>query len=369
MKKKIWNAVRACVPIWSAILFGLFFISLVVVFFVKRSSAFAGALHETVGVGIRAFFATMTSWIPISLAEFILLASPILVILLTVAVFRHVKRSYVQAIRFCVSLLSIVSVMYTLSAFGYEPGFYVESVDKKLDLQREDLSAEQLYETAMILVDEIEKDLPHVSFPQKTYSAMTFSYSDMNKKLNDAYDTLCDTYPDFQRLYSNTKPVMLSEPWTYTHISGMYTFFTGEANVNVNYPDFIVVSSAAHEMAHQRGINREDEANFVAYLVCSMSDDPYVRYCGNLDVLNSVLGKLYAASPELYMKVASRVPQEVRRENASYSEFFDKYRETVVSEVSTAVNDKFITSNNQPAGVKSYGLVVDLVAAYLLGDK
>ena len=56
MKKKIWNAVRACVPIWSAILFGLFFISLVVVFFVKRSSAFAGALHETVGVGIRAFF-------------------------------------------------------------------------------------------------------------------------------------------------------------------------------------------------------------------------------------------------------------------------------------------------------------------------
>jgi hypothetical protein len=38
----------------------------------------------------------------------------------------------------------------------------------------------------------------------------------------------------------------------------------------------------------------------------------------------------------------------------------------VVSDVSTAVNDKFITSNNQPAGVKSYGLVVDLVAAYLL---
>lgn len=366
MKKKIWDTIRTCVPIWSVILFILFFVSLILTFFVKRSVALAGALHETVGVGIRALLTTLTSWIPISLAEFILIASPILIALLAIAVFRHVKRSYFHAIRFCVAALSIISVMYTLSAFGYEPGFYVESVEEKLDIQREDLSAEQLYETAMILVDEIEKDLPHVSFPQKTYSAMTFSYSDMNRKLNDAYDTLCDTYPDFQRLHSNTKPVMLSEPWTYTHISGMYTFFTGEANVNINYPDFIVISSAAHEMAHQRGINREDEANFVAYLVCSMSEDPYVRYCGNLDVLNSVLNQLYAASPELYAQVAARVPQEVKRENASYSEFFNQYRETVVSEVSTAVNDKFITSNNQPAGVKSYGLVVDLVAAYLL---
>ena len=139
MKKKIWTAVRACVPIWSAILFVLFFLSLVVVFFVKRSAVFADALHETVGVCIRAVLATMTSWIPISLAEFILVASPILITLLTIAVFRQVKKSYFHAIRFCVSLLSIVSVMYTLSAFGYEPGFYVVSVDEKLGLEREEI--------------------------------------------------------------------------------------------------------------------------------------------------------------------------------------------------------------------------------------
>ena len=267
------------------------------------------------------------------------------------------------------ALLSLVSVIYTLSIFGYEPGFYNRPVAEKLELNREDLSPEQLRDTALILIDQIEQDLPYVVFPQDTYSAMTFSYGEMNDKLNAAYDTLCDTYPDFERLHSNTKPVMLSEPWTYTHISGMYTFFTGEANVNVNYPDFIVVSSAAHEMAHQRGINREDEANFIAYLVCSMSEDPYVRYCGNIDVLNSVLSQLYSASQELYWQVSDLVPKEVKQENTAYSQFFDQYRETVVSEVSTAVNDKFITSNNQPAGVKSYGLVVDLVAAYLLGGE
>ncbi|MBR7161929.1 MAG: DUF3810 domain-containing protein, partial [Clostridia bacterium] len=193
--------------------------------------------------------------------------------------------------------------------------------------------------------------------------------SEMNRKLNEAYQAFCERYPSFQHLYTNTKPVMLSEPWTYTHISGMYTFFTGEANVNTNYPDFIMISSAAHEMAHQRGIGKEDEANFVAFLVCSLSDDPYIRYSGYADVLNELMGKLSSADAELHRKAYEYMPQELRNEYTAYSVFFDKYRENVAATVSTTVNNAYITSHNQPQGVKSYGLVVDLVAAYMLNEK
>ncbi len=368
MFKKTENILRQCVPIWSAVIFLLFAVSLIVCATLKKNTALANALHDSIGVGIRAVMTTVTSWIPFSLAEFFILSSPVWVILLVLIIFRKVNRSWQAGIRFVVSMLSLVSLLYSLAVFGYEPGFYNSPVAEKLELNRRDLSPEDLYETAMILLDEIKEDLDDVSFPRGTYSAMTFSYAELNEKLNDAYDKFADTYPQFERLHSSTKPVMLSEPWTYTHISGMYTFFTGEANVNVNYPDYIVVSSAAHEMAHQRGINREDEANFIAYLVCSMSDDPYIRYSGKLDVLKDVAGKLGAASAELYAKYVVNVPDEIRRENIFYGEFFEKYKKTVVSDVSTAVNDKFITSNNQPAGVKSYGLVVDLVAAYLLDD-
>ncbi len=367
MMKKIGNVLRRCVPLWSAILLGVFGVSLIVNGIIKQNTAFAEAVHTTIGAGIRAVLAALTSWIPISLAEFLLISSPIWVVLLVVAIVRRVNRSHWEGIRFCAGVLSLVSLVYSVSTFGYEGGFYGKSIEEKLNLEPQELSAEQLYETSVILLNEIKEDLPYVSFPRGTYSAMTFSYAEMNDKLNAAYDKLCDTYPAFQRLHANTKPVMLSEPWTYAHISGLYTFFTGEANVNTNYPDYIVISSAAHEMAHQRGINHEDEANFVAYLVCSMSDDPYIRYCGKLDALKEVAGKLAGASPELYQKYVAQVPEEIRNENTWYGEFFDKYRKTVVSEVSTTVNNAFITSNNQPAGVKSYGLVVDLVAAYVLG--
>ncbi len=367
--KKIWNEVRRWVPIPAMILFCLAGVSAVVCAILKQNVAVATYLQNTTGRVIRTVMTAITSWLPISFAEFCLIASPVLLALVVIAIVKRTKKDPRLGVRFCAGMLSAVSLYYSLAVFAYEPNFYCESVENRLGLTREDLSAEELYETATILIEEIREDIPHVTFPEGTYSAMMYSYDELNDKLNAAYDKLCDKFPEFQRMHSNTKPVMLSEPWTYTHISGMYTFVTGEANVNVNYPDFIVASSAAHEMAHQRGIGREAEANFVAYLVCSLSDDPYLRYAGKVDVLNSVMNSLAGASVDLYNQIYPTIPAEVHKENRAYGEFFDQYRETVVSEVSSAVNDKFISSNNQPAGEKSYGLVVDLVAAYLLGEK
>jgi len=367
---KIFKKMKACLPVWSAVFFGLFFAALIVNAVIKINPAFANAVHRTAGAFTRALLATVTSWIPFSLAEIMLILSPVLLFLICFFMIRRLKRSLVSGIRYFVGFLSIMSLVFTFLVFGYNASFYSESVEDKVDIQREDLSPEQLYDTAILLIDAIREDIAHVNYPESTYSEMSFSYAEMNRKLNEAYRTLSDRYPSFQKMYinTNTKPVMLSEPWTYTHISGVYTFFTGEANVNVNYPDFIMVSSAAHEMAHQRGIGKEDEANFVAFLVCSLSDDPYIRYSGYADVLNDVMSQLSSASAELYAKARAYMPQELKNEYTAYSVFFDKYRENIAATVSTTVNNAYITSHNQPQGVKSYGLVVDLVAAYMLSE-
>lgn len=364
--KKIFKKIRSVVPIWSMILLLFFLTAVIFNLLFEKNAALANGVHHTVGAFLRTILATISNPFPISLAEFLLFTSPVLVGCICFAMVRRLRRSVTEGIRYFVSFLSLLSLVFTVVVFGYNAGYYSDGVEKKVDFERHDLSPEELYQTALSLIDGIEEALPGVYYPQNTYSAMPFSYREMNQKLNEAYQTLSDRYPGFQRMYSNTKPVILSEPWTYTHISGVYTFFTGEANVNTNYPDFIMVSSAAHEMAHQRGITKEDEANFVAFLVCSLSDDPYIRYCGYADVLNDVMSKLSSADPELYNAARAKMPQSLKDEYTAYSIFFDQYRENVAASVSTAVNNAYITSHNQPAGVKSYGLVVDLVAAYLL---
>ncbi len=130
-----------------------------------------------------------------------------------------------------------------------------------------------------------------------------------------------------------------------------------------------MISSAAHEMSHQRGVAREDEANFVSFLVCTSSDDPYIRYSGYLDMFTEVRDKLYSADHDMYTALMNKVPTKIRGELNSYSLFFDKYRENVAATISDKVNDTYITSHGQEAGIKSYGLVVDLLCAYMLyGD-
>jgi hypothetical protein len=162
------------------------------------------------------------------------------------------------------------------------------------------------------------------------------------------------------------KPVLLSEPWTYTHIAGVYTYFTGESNINVNFPDYTLPYTAAHEMAHQRGIAREDEANFVAFLVCAASDDDYIRYSGYLNLYEYVSNALYRADKDAYSEVRAELDPVARMEMSAYSKFFDKYRENVAATVTETVNNTYLTIQGTP-GTKSYGMVVDLAVAYIVG--
>ena len=232
-----------------------------------------------------------------------------------------------------------------------------------MGLDKRAVSAEELHSTAMILSSKIAQNTEGLVITAEGSSVMPYSYEELNDKLMAAYVKACDKYDFIQSLNSNFKRIMLSEPMTYTHISGVYTFFTGEANVNVNFPDYTIPFTAAHEFAHQRGIAREDEANFVAFLVCSESDDSYIRYSAYLNLYEYVAGALYSADQQAYAEAYYSLPREARLETAAYSKFFEKYRDSVASDVSEVVNDTFLTVNGTE-GVKSYGMVVDLAVAY-----
>ena len=357
------------VPVWSMVLFAIAICALTVELIAKSNVAFAEAINESAGRVIRLILAKSTSFIPFSLAETFLLCSPVLIAILVMLVIRAGNKSLKSLIKFTAGILSLITLIYSTFVFGFGTGYYGKTIDEKLGLDRKDVSAQELYDTARLLLSGAEKELENVTFPEGTYSSMMFLYAEMNEKLNRAWEKVSEKYPCFQSFRSNTKPVMLSGIWTYTHTSGVYSFFTGEANVNVNYPDFIIISSAAHEMAHQRGVAREDEANFASFLVCINSDDPYIRYSGYLDMFREVRDKLYSADKELYNKLVSEMSAETKKEIYSFAKFFDKYRDNVAATLSNKVNDTYITSHGQEAGIKSYGLVVDLLCAYMLyGD-
>ena len=74
--------------------------------------------------------------------------------------------------------------------------------------------------------------------------------------------------------YGRVKPILASRLLTYTFITGIYSPFTGEPNVNTFTPPAQMIFTTMHEIAHQRGVAREDEANFIAFLTSIRHPDP-----------------------------------------------------------------------------------------------
>lgn len=350
-------------PIWSLVFYGIALAALAVYIPARLSPAFADFFNLHISSVLRGFLAHLTGVLPFSLGEAMVIFIPVAAVFLIIYACRNYTDSARSVLVYIGSVFSAVSLLFSIFVFNFGTGYHGTTVDQKLGLDRTAVSPEELYRTAAILAAHVNEESDNVKYTYTDFSVMPYSFDEMSRKLVAAYDKVCDEYDFIPRLSSRVKPVMLSEPWTYTHISGVYTYFTGEANINTNFPDYTIPYTAAHEMAHQRGIAREDEANFIAFLVCKASDDPYIRYSGYLEVYEYVASSLYSANKSYYSAVSAVVKPNVRSEMAAYSAFFDKYRENVAANVSEAVNNSYLQIQGT-VGSKSYGLVVDLTVAY-----
>lgn len=354
---------RYRLPLYAKILYIVAALSILVYIAALIWEPFADFFARYPGAVIRAATAYITGWIPFSFAEFLLLFSPVIVFFLARHAAKKYSGSWHNTFVYVGSLLSVISLFLSLFVLGFGTAYHGSTLDEKLGLDRRDVSAEELYDTAMILVEKANKEAEKINFRYQSFSIMPYGIPEMNDNLIAAYGKVCDEYSFIQRLDSRVKPVMLSEAMSYTHITGVYTYFTGEANINVAFPDYTIPFTAAHELAHQRGIAREDEANFVAFLVCTASDDPYIRYSGYLNLYEYVANSLYSANRELYMKMITNLSLDIRYEIIAYSDFFEKYRDSTASKVSGAVNDTYLKIHGTE-GTKSYGMVTDLAVAY-----
>ena len=293
---------------------------------------------------------------------------PFILAILIILGIKKYSQTWRDVLVFCGCVLCALAILLSTFFVGFAPAYRGSTLDEKLKLNRQNVSADELYDTAIILTEKIDNEQSNIIYGNDGFSVMPYGLDEMNDKLIDAYDKTCDDYDFLQRLNSRVKPVMLSKPMSYTHITGVYTFFTGEANVNVNFPDYTLPYTAAHELAHQRGIAKEDEANFMAFIVCMNSDDAYIRYSAYVSLYEYVASALYSADRSLYAKAASTLPVLVRAEQLAYSDFFDEYRDTVASDVSETVNNTFLVLHGTE-GTKSYGMVVDLAVAYYKAQK
>ncbi len=360
---RLWD----CTPTVSRVFIVAAAISVPLLIMLVSFPKFADLYNRYPAALFKGMLATLTGWLPISFAEIILILLLPTAVFLIVLVFKVSKKSNRQMVKMCMSLLSVLCFMFSSFVLSFGSGYHVTSLDKKLHIEPVSVNADSLKTTAEALLEELNILARDIEFQDKSFSVMPYSVSDMNDILQRDLIAASDKYEFLPSFRTNLKPVMLSKPMTYTHISGVYSFFTGEANLNTNFPDYTLPYTAAHELSHQRGIAREDEANFMAFLVCKDSEDSYVRYSGYMSMLEYVLSALYKTDTEAYYEVMYKTDVRFQYEMIAFNKFFEEYEENKAADISGAVNDTYLKVQGQEAGTFSYGLVVNLAVAYYCG--
>lgn len=361
-----WSPVKAKherVPKICYVAFALAAICGIIYLITFISRDFADFINLYLGTAARFTLAKLSGLLPFSVAELIIISLPILTFLAIWYLLKYRCRTRRDSFVSIVCILSVFSLFLSAFVLCLGTGYRGTTLDKKLGLDAEAVSADELYAATEYLTEKINELTPMVRFGEDGFSNMPYSFEEMNEQLIAAYDSFEKDHDFIINFNSRLKPVVMSEAMSYAHIGGIYSFFTGESNINVSLPDYTIPYTSAHELAHQRGIAREDEANMIAYLVCIRSDDPYIQYSAYVNMYEYVASALRKASSEKYQTVSRKLDLAVYNEQVAYSNFFKKYQQSVTSKVSGTVNDAYLKAQGT-AGRQSYGMVVDLTVAY-----
>jgi len=173
------------------------------------------------------------------------------------------------------------------------------------------------------------------------------------------------SYPIFAGSTEPVKQLGWADMYSSMGITGFTCGITGEAAVNPQIPDVTLPFTMCHEMAHRMCIASEKDANFAAFLACTVSSDTEFRYSGYYMAYRYCYSALATANSTEAAAAAARISTGVsdtlKRDLQYYDQFFASKKDDRATKVADTVNDTYLKSSGESAGIASYGQVADLL--------
>ncbi|MDZ4807049.1 MAG: DUF3810 domain-containing protein [Bacteroidota bacterium] len=187
---------------------------------------------------------------------------------------------------------------------------------------------------------------------------------------NRLFSSAVEAYKEVAKKHSfltykpkSIKPSFFSYLGNYLGFQGYYNPFSGEGQVNTTVPRFLEPYVTTHEMAHQLGYGKENEANFVGFLACRAYNSNAFRYSVYYDMYNYSVGEVYRRDTALAKSYQQKAHPQVKKDQKEFRNFYRRYRNPVEPIVMWGYGH-FLKANNQPAGKRSYNEVVAWLIAY-----
>lgn len=177
------------------------------------------------------------------------------------------------------------------------------------------------------------------------------------------FDTAEKEFPFLKRGSASIKPSIYSYVGHYFGFSGYINPFTIEAQINTLEPVFTKPFVVDHEIAHQLGYGKENEASFVSYLASRHSSNIDFRYSVYYELYYNAFYEVLRNNPDTLFISQLRRNLHPRVKTDRLQEI--NYRLSRRNKLQPFVSDfysGYLKLNKQPKGMATY----DEVTAWLI---
>lgn len=301
----------------------------------------------------------LLAWVPFSIGDVFYTAIILLLLWFICTLIRKlIHRQYRQAglgfLKFIIGLQLFIAAFYLLWGMNY----FRPPAAKILSLQDSTYTFGQLQTVTRLLIDSTNTNRRALTSLQQSQSNKTIY---QNAVL--AVKQLIYRNPALNSFYPAAKSSLFTPVINYMSTAGYFNPFSGEAQVNYAMPIVNRPITACHEMAHQMGFAREDEANFVGFLAGERSTDRLLRYSAYYMAMQEFMDQVYRRDTVVYHQLKTCIAQPVKNDIKADRLYWEHYQNQM-GYLSNLFYDRFLKINNQPEGLRTYNRMINLTMAY-----
>lgn len=308
----------------------------------------------------------ITGLVPFSIAEVGLIVLPILAIIIfirgIIKIIKLKSGKLKSLLNYFINILITVSVIYFILTISWSLNYNRLSFAEIAGLDTHPVSVDVLGNLCDSLINQANSLRNSVHQNSKSIMFLPEGYSGVFNQANLGYVRAAKIYPTFSGNYGRPKSVIFSKAMSYSGIIGLYCPFTCEVNIDVDIPSYSIPSTVCHEMAHQHGFAREDEANYISYLTCNLNPNVDFQYSGTMLALINSMNAMYDHDKAKYFDLDKKISEGVKRDLHDSDLYWQRHKGPVENTI-TSLNNAYLKANRQTDGVFSYGRMVDLLIA------
>ena len=344
MKKYLSLIIRASILLFLIIL-------LIVLSILKNDPQICEAMTRGYSRGVNGVMANITGWIPFSLTEiiFVLLVAGITFLFVKIII-SLVKKKYRAALHRSIEIASIIFLSINLYNLSCEFAYNREKLP--LPYYQGDIERTEHIPIYNYFTEDINLCISSLEFEENGEVRTSMSFEEITNEVIKAY-SIIEGQDYYASYFGGVKPMLSSFLYREFQITGVTYSPLMEANINTLNTKINLPLTIAHELAHTKGVMREDDANQLAFYVCLNSEHPYLRYATYASYygqLSAMVTSYYLTEEEMAnVESVDGTLNKSRRYQYQYWQEHD-----LLGDIGDYFNDLYIKMSGVKEGTTSY---------------